>query len=208
MVDRRATSAGLTRGETGARSCSFATRRRGVDGATEQFRRQERLHAVGTNHQADFLDLTGIFLAGARLRSASLQSCMLLNANLAGADLTLVKLEGSDLNNANLAGATLCDVNFRGVKIYGAHFDGADLSRSFFEGVIAPQGSFPNANFARANLKSADFTGADLRRAKFVGALMRQETQTFLEREIFDTLCEAKVQRQGVELQRPHGAIL
>ena len=63
------------------------------------------------------LDFPKVLLAGARLRSASLQDCTLVGADFAGADLSFTRLEGADLSGANLAGAGLKDVTFGGVRI-------------------------------------------------------------------------------------------
>ena len=108
----------------------------------------------------DNLDLTGVNLAGARLREASFLRASLIGANLEGVSAHRVKFINANLSNARLVNANLSRADFTKANLSGADLTGADLRNA----------EFYRADLTGANLTNAQTVGADLTRADVSGA--------------------------------------
>ena len=115
----------------------------------------------------DLVDLSGINLSHAKLRSAELYSVDFTKADLRGADLTYSHLngavfEGANLDYADLRGASTCGAaDFKGAKLVCANLSSADFSGTDFRNAFLSE-----ATLHRTNLLYAWLSGANLSRTQ------------------------------------------
>ena len=108
----------------------------------------------------DRLDLKGVDLKGAILRSGSFFRADLSGSNLAGAQAIRVKFVNATLVGANLDGA----------RLYQADLTKADLTDASLVGTDLRLARLNSANLRGANLTDAKMKGADLNRVQLSGA--------------------------------------
>ncbi|MDE2845563.1 MAG: pentapeptide repeat-containing protein [Gemmatimonadota bacterium] len=121
----------------------------------------------------DFVDLSGINLSHAKLRSAELYSVDFTKANLRGADLTNSHLNGAvfedaNLDYADLRGASTCAyARFKEAKLVCAKLSDADFSGTDFRNAVLAE-----ATLDRTNLLYAWLSGANLSRTQLWKAVL------------------------------------
>ena len=112
-------------------------------------------------------NLTRANLQGANLDGAQLQGVDLKGANLQRANVTWTHLERTNLKETNLQGADLTRANLQGVDLKGANLQGVDFTRAKLQRV-----DLKGANLQGVDLKGANLQGANLQRAKLQGVVL------------------------------------
>ncbi len=138
-------------------------------------------------------DLGGSWMSGADLRTARLESAVLVGvdlqeANLMRANLQGTNLEGAQLQGANLEGANLQRANvtwthlertnlketkLQGADLTRANLQGADLKETKLQGVDLTRAKLQRVNLKGANLQGVDLTRANLQRANLQRAKLQ-----------------------------------
>jgi uncharacterized protein YjbI with pentapeptide repeats len=113
------------------------------------------------------LDLSRTCLVVAKWIHLQLPGVSLENADLRSADLSQADLHETNLNFANLAGADVDEAN-----LAWAHFYGANLAGTEFVSTNLTGAQFTDANLAKADLVSTNLTQAFLIRANLTGAAL------------------------------------
>ncbi|MCU0863375.1 MAG: pentapeptide repeat-containing protein [Planctomycetes bacterium] len=111
-------------------------------------------------------------LFGAVLRAATLDHCLLVNANLADADLSAASLRQAQaldcIATGLRAGNLIAEAaNFRGANFARAQLQGAKLMLAAFD-----HGRLDDADLTGADLTSASLLGTDLRTTRLDGAIL------------------------------------
>ncbi len=121
---------------------------------------------IGLERKDDFdLDLTGVDVRDANLRSANLSYILLRNANLSGANLNIAVLsgaglDGADLSKANLTGANLSVATLTDAKLCSVRLEHANLFYAKLYGADLSHASFGGAKLCNAQLNNANLSGA------------------------------------------------
>ena len=115
--------------------------------------------------------LEGAILLGARLESANLRDAHLENAKLVGANLENAILAGANLENAKLVVANLENAILVGANLENAILGYANLKNAKLWGT-----NLENAELELANLENAILVGANLENANFEGATVDGKT--------------------------------
>lgn len=136
------------------------------------------------------VDMFGIYLSGADLRTLDLADARLHSADLTGATLISTDLHRAIGSSANLNGANLYRANLSNSVFYGANFSDArlvsadlsnarlyesnfrraDLTSANLSGAIMVRTNLQDAILNGANLTAADFQNADFRGIDLTGA--------------------------------------
>ena len=121
------------------------------------------------------LDLSDVYLVGAKLIDAKLISADLSSADLDFANLNGADLSHANLNNTELSNASLSHAELNSAELISANLIGADLSHANLNSaeLISANLSLANLNsadFSCATLSCADLSGADLSHANFSNA--------------------------------------
>ena len=116
---------------------------------------------VTTGMSLDRLDLTDIYLRGAKLPGAE----------LGDANLSCSFLVEADLSGATLSGSAV-RVVFFGADLSGADFSGANMSESAFAASKTAPSSLTDVDFRKADLQRAVFRGVALDGADFSEATL------------------------------------
>ena len=95
----------------------------------------------------EYLDLSNLYLGGARLENARLQDSNLSGTRLILSDLMWARFDNSDLSGVRFTGSDMSNATLRSVKAQGTHFNEALLN---------------NADLRGAVLKYVDMTGTAL----------------------------------------------
>ena len=151
-------------------------------------------------------DLGGSWMSGADLRTARLESAVLVGVDLQEANLTRANLQGANLEGAQLQGANLEGANLQRTnvtwthlertKLKGANLQGADLKGANLQGV-----DLKGANLQRANLQRAKMQGVVLWAAELQGVdLTEAQLQAA-------NLCAAKLQEASLTEAQLQGVI-
>lgn len=108
-----------------------------------------------------------VFLEGADLLFAHLDSANLEEAHLEGAKLLGAHLEGVELRGARLEGADLTGAHLKGAELMGAHLEGAELLFAHLDGASLDEAHLEGADLQRAHLEGVELMGARLEGADF-----------------------------------------
>lgn len=128
-------------------------------------------------------NLSGAVLAGARMtKTAFVQECKLVDANLSRADLTAANLretdmrraflDGAILDSADCSGSDLTDASLRGIAGAGLRLVAARLAGAQLVGA-----NLMGADFSRADLREADLSQANAYEANASRARLDSETR-------------------------------
>ena len=125
-------------------------------------------------------DLGGSWMSGADLRTARLESAVLVGVDLQEANLTRANLQGANLQGAQLQGANLEGANLQRANVTWTQLErtnlketslqGADLTRAKLQGADLKGASLQGVNLTRAKLQGADLKGANLQGVNLRGA--------------------------------------
>ena len=139
------------------------------------------------------IDVSGLSLAGKKLRQAEFAGCNMRDMNLANTNFQEAVVYACDLSLSNLMNTNFIRADLRGTRIESANMVGADLERADLRGgALTADGSYAqpepvnfrganmtgtrligsmanNADFSDAILVDAKIHGADLRGARLVG---------------------------------------
>ena len=108
-------------------------------------------------------------LGNANLSDANLRDANLSNADLSDAKLIFTKLISADLSNVDLRDADLKNSNLRSANLSNAKLSSANLIRANLVRVNLSKADLNDTDFKDADLSNADFRDADLRNTNFSG---------------------------------------
>jgi uncharacterized protein YjbI with pentapeptide repeats len=134
-------------------------------------RHESRIHV----DPREVLDLSDMFLAGARLNSADFTGAVLRGADFSGADLTEANLAEANLRRVNFSTARLSKSNltravFVGADLEDADFFGADFTGANMNAVKGRSAFFTESKMTGVRLRRAELIDADLERSDLSGA--------------------------------------
>jgi uncharacterized protein YjbI with pentapeptide repeats len=149
-------------------------------GDLSEFADLRRVDLAGAHLKSATLDtaklhgasLVGAQLQGASLDRAELQGASLESAQLQGASLYSAQLQGDSLESAHLQGANLVGAHLEGASLVGAHLQGASLSAAQLQGASLAFAQLQGADLDYAQLQGASLVGAHLQGANLDGSFL------------------------------------
>ncbi len=157
-------------------------------------------------------DLGGSWMGGADLRTARLESSVLVGVDLQEANLTRANLQGANLDGAQLQGANLEGANLQKANITWtqlertnltkANLQEADLTKANLQGANLTGTQLQGTNLKEANLKRADLKEANLKRADLIDAQLQKAELPLAQ------LQEAILWKANLQMARLSGAQL
>ncbi len=133
------------------------------------------LASVGATLRFRSMDLSGLYLAAAKLDDALFEKSDLRGANLNRASLKNANFTGSDLRGADLCGASLQNADFTGADLRGADLRGADLSSCNLKDCDLADALLSGVNLSGVNLTNIrSLAGANLDAVYLTGAQLTE----------------------------------
>lgn len=134
---------------------------------------QAALTVIGrrpVRHEANPIDLGGVWLPGVVLPDARMHDVNFYGANLSATNFVNANLERAYLAEATLKEANLTEANLRDASLYRVHAERARFAETHLETANCLEGHFGNANFSGVRAQDGNFFRSRLEDVNFFGA--------------------------------------